>query len=67
MTRALVLLLLVAGCTQPGEPNLGLHLANNGKVYPSAAADLGGVWVGGTRGGGAVGTRLGPVNVSAGF
>lgn len=64
--RAVWLLLALAGCTAP--PQMGLHLdAASGRVSPSIATTLGGVTVGASGAGATVGTRLGPVGLSAGL
>ena len=49
------------------DPTLGLHVSKTGTVYPSASANVAGVTVGATSGGGYVGTRFGPIRLSAGF
>lgn len=64
--RALFLALALAGCAQ--APQMGLHLdAASGKVSPSIATTIGAVTVGASGAGGSVGTKLGPVGLSAGF
>ncbi len=49
------------------DPTLGVHVSRTGTVYPSASANVAGVTVGATTGGGYVGTRVGPIRLSAGF
>lgn len=69
MTRALPLLLLaLAGCAAPGNPQMGVHVDTvSGRVSPSLATTLGGVTIAGSGSGGAVGTRIGGIGLSAGF
>jgi hypothetical protein len=63
--RFLLLLVLAGGCS---TPQMGLHLDTaTGHVRPSLATTLGPVTVGASGAGGTVGTRLGPVGLSAGF
>lgn len=49
------------------DPTLGVHVSRNGTVYPSASANVAGVTLGASSGGGYVGTRFGPIRLSAGF
>lgn len=78
MLRAgLALCILLAGCAPKRDPladgqvaydpTLGVHVSRNGTVYPSASANVAGVTVGASSGGGYVGTRFGPIRLSAGF
>ncbi|WP_112311490.1 hypothetical protein [Pseudogemmobacter bohemicus] len=78
MLRAgLALCVVLAGCAPKRDPladgqvvydpTLGLHVSRNGTVYPSASANVAGVTVGASSGGGYVGTRFGPIRLSAGF
>ncbi|MCB5408801.1 hypothetical protein [Pseudogemmobacter faecipullorum] len=69
--RAVLLLLLcLAACAQPQQvvdPTIGMHIGSDGRVYPSVAGSAGGVTLGAGSGGGFVGTRFGPLRLSAGF
>ena len=49
------------------DPTLGVHVSSDGRVHPSVAGNVGGVTLGATPGGGYVGTRFGPIRLSAGF
>ena len=63
-------LLALAACgPRPAvyDPTLGMHLGRDGQIYPSASGNFGGLSVGATSGGGVVGTRFGPLRLSAGF
>ncbi|MFT3690424.1 hypothetical protein [Paenirhodobacter sp.] len=68
MIRVAVLALLLAGCTQPVHPpGVGVH-AGPGGVTSSVSSGVGPVSMGvNSRGGGYLGTRLGPVSLGAGF
>ena len=66
---ASLLLCSLAACAprQVVDPTLGMHIGRDGKVYPSVSGTTGGVTLGAGAGGGYVGTRFGPVRLSAGF
>lgn len=61
------LLTALSACGPTYDPSLGVHITPDGQVLPSAAASVGGVSVAAAPGGGAIGTRFGPIRLSAGF
>ncbi|HEY0274877.1 MAG TPA: hypothetical protein VGC31_02220 [Paenirhodobacter sp.] len=69
MIRAALVLVVMAGCaTQPRSPHLGIFAGSDGRVTTSVASGVGPLSVGvNNRGGGYLGTALGPVSLGAGF
>lgn len=66
------ILLMLAACANeprsPVDPRVGIHVdARSGRVDPAVSTSLGNVWVGASRYGGGIGTRLGPVSIGAGL
>ena len=57
----------LAACGPTYDPSVGVHVTPDGRVLPSAGASVGGVSLAATPGGGAIGTRFGPIRLSAGF
>ena len=64
---ALPLLGLLAACTAQ-QPQMGVHVNTvSGQVSPSVSTSVGGLAISANGSGGAIGTRLGPIGLSAGF
>lgn len=65
--RAAALFLLLAACA-PQRPQMGVHVNTvSGQVSPSVSTAVGGLAISANGSGGSVGTRLGPIGLSAGF
>lgn len=62
----LPLIALLAGCAT--QPQMGVHVNTvSGRVSPSVSTNLGGLAISANGSGGTVGTRFGPIGLSAGF
>lgn len=69
MRMGLVLILgLLMACAPENHTRVNTHVdVSSGRVTPAVATSVGGVRVGASPYGAAIGTYIGPVGVSAGF